>query len=1193
MLAQPEIKNTSLTFEHLPAYAAFLLEGRLEDVVRFHRKLSLENELPFLKDYIELPVDEQHRIGMTYTSELLELLAQNRASEQIRQVTGPDHSARFPQLDNYAITAEDIIKMNYVQRKTFLHFLPEYSTDASLLLRVMEDIDAYLMHLELAASRVRTEAVDEQLAASSHLLGQINHTLPGALYIFDLAQFRNQFANAKMEAVIGYTREEMNAFSAAAINELTHPADTATVWAHLDRCRVAADGEILSYKYRIRQKDGRYKWIRNFESVFKRDAEGKPIELIAIALDVDNEKRTADRLKQNESVYRQAERLSNIGSWHWEADTSELTWTDQLYTIYGLEPQSEKITLDRFLSFVHPADRALIADSIRAGFPGEVADYTFRIVTGDGVEKRIRSIAQISRDENGAVVSVTGTEHDITERETLLEQLKENESLYEQAQAIAHLGNWRWDPRTNRVAWSQEMYRIFGTPAGTNVTFERYVSLIHPADRDLVIDTIRDSLVNGGSYDFYYRILIDGAVRVVHSRGHRVSRDGANQMVGTAQDVTEWRNLVDKLQQSEQNYKLAQSLARLGNWSLDIESGLITWSEELARIYETDPSDRPEFRSWLASSVHPDDRERVLESYEKTLQTGVPLDQVHRIVLPDGRTKILHRRAELTRNEEGKPVTLRGTTQDITEQRLVERELENRQRFIEKITDATPSIIASYDIKSGTYTYVSEGIEKLLGYAPADVYAKGMSFFLDIVHPDDMVELASRNALAIEEANRTGPCDREPVLEFLYRMRHIDGRYRWFHTYGTVFDRDAEGNVLHVLNISLDVTEQHEATQKITDQEYFIQQIADASPTILYLFDVSTNGFVYVNREIFYVLGYSPEEILALDGDAVQALYHPDDRALLPERTGSTSRFQYQESMMQYECRLRSKTGDWCWFLVREIVFQKNEDGGIRQVLGAALDISKRKEMERTLVQNAFQLEQSNASLEEFAYVASHDLKEPLRKISTFGDRLVSTQAERLTDDGRIYLKKVVDASHRMQIMIDDLLSVSMISGNRAFQPSSLQAILEDARQAVESRIEQKGARIESDQLPEARIVASQFRQLFQNLLSNSLKFSREGVQPVISITHSILTATELESFNLPKATNYLRLTFRDNGIGFGNESAGKIFQIFQRLHGRSEYEGTGIGLAICKKIVEHHGGVIFATGVPDEGATFTILLPQ
>jgi signal transduction histidine kinase len=180
----------------------------------------------------------------------------------------------------------------------------------------------------------------------------------------------------------------------------------------------------------------------------------------------------------------------------------------------------------------------------------------------------------------------------------------------------------------------------------------------------------------------------------------------------------------------------------------------------------------------------------------------------------------------------------------------------------------------------------------------------------------------------------------------------------------------------------------------------------------------------------------------------------------------------------------------------------------------------------------------------------------------------------------------------RMQIMINYLLSISMISGNNEFEAHSLQQILNETLQTLEYKIEQKNAVIKADTLPDANIIPSQFRQLFQNLLSNSLKFVRDDVQPVVTIKCSYLKPYQVSHYQLGPAEKYLKLEFSDNGIGFENEFAGKIFAIFQRLHGRSEYEGSGIGLAICKKIVEHHGGVIYAAGVPGQGATFTIILP-
>jgi PAS domain S-box-containing protein len=533
-----------------------------------------------------------------------------------------------------------------------------------------------------------------------------------------------------------------------------------------------------------------------------------------------------------------------------------------------------------------------------------------------------------------------------------------------------------------------------------------------------------------------------------------------------------------------------------------------------------------------------------------------------------------------------------GTTQDVTEEYRVQQELKENQTFIRKITDATPSIIASYNINTGRYVFISEGLEKLLGHDPNDVMEQGVQFFVDIIHPDDARLVMEKNTKALEDAN-ANPDKNDFVVEFTYRMRHKNGHYRWFHTYGTIFDRNADNQVEHVLNISLDVTDQVEASQKIKEQEHFIQQIADASPTILYLYDVKKQSVAYINREIFFVLGYLPDEIINAGDEVTERLYHPEDFHLLPGRKQSGKTFQQVDSMIQYECRMKNKEGEWRWLLVREIVFKADEQGNITQILGAALDINRRKEMEKTILQNTLLLEQSNASLEEFAYVASHDLKEPLRKISTFGDRLVATHMDKLASDGKIYLQKIVDASQRMQTMISDLLSISMITGNTAFENYSLQKILEETLQTLEFKIEQQNAIIKSDPLPEAKIIPSQFRQLFQNLVSNSLKFVRPGVQPQITIRHSYVSAQDMVHYQLAAADNYQKLEFSDNGIGFENEYAGKIFAIFQRLHGRSEYEGSGIGLAICKKIVEHHGGIIYANGVPDVGAHFTIILPH
>jgi len=235
----------------------------------------------------------------------------------------------------------------------------------------------------------------------------------------------------------------------------------------------------------------------------------------------------------------------------------------------------------------------------------------------------------------------------------------------------------------------------------------------------------------------------------------------------------------------------------------------------------------------------------------------------------------------------------------------------------------------------------------------------------------------------------------------------------------------------------------------------------------------------------------------------------------------------------------------------------------------------------------------SNKELEQFAYVASHDLQEPLRKISAFGELLNEQYKGKLEGDGELYLERIINASTRMRTLITDLLNYSRVSRNTISEKINLSEVLDFVKEDIEILIKEKKALIHHTPLPYVIGNTSEFRQLFQNLISNSLKFSKQGVQPVISISAQESSGEELTRLPTYDASKkYMSIRFVDNGIGFEEEYAEKIFVIFQRLHGKDSYEGTGIGLAICKKIAEKYGGTIFAKSGPGNGAVFTIVLP-
>ncbi len=265
-----------------------------------------------------------------------------------------------------------------------------------------------------------------------------------------------------------------------------------------------------------------------------------------------------------------------------------------------------------------------------------------------------------------------------------------------------------------------------------------------------------------------------------------------------------------------------------------------------------------------------------------------------------------------------------------------------------------------------------------------------------------------------------------------------------------------------------------------------------------------------------------------------------------------------------------------------------------REIQERILSEQKVNLLNQQLMENILQLKATNEELDRFAYVASHDLQEPLRKIMIFGDRLANKYNEVLGDDAKEYLERMRKASERMQMLINNLLDFSKFSAtSQSFEETSLNRLIDDVLSDLEIEIERKKATIMIDQLPSLWVIPGQVRQLFQNLLSNSLKFCKKDVAPQIVIQAEKLKGMQIQGLPLSNPNeDYCRIYIKDNGIGFDEEYAEKIFVIFQRLHSNHSFEGTGIGLSICKKIVEKHNGLIAATSQPDKGSTFMITLP-
>jgi PAS domain S-box-containing protein len=424
---------------------------------------------------------------------------------------------------------------------------------------------------------------------------------------------------------------------------------------------------------------------------------------------------------------------------------------------------------------------------------------------------------------------------------------------------------------------------------------------------------------------------------------------------------------------------------------------------------------------------------------------------------------------------------------------------------------------------------------------------------------------------------------------------------------------DSVGNIYGVMFTLIDVTDQVIARNKLEEAELSMRGAVELAQLGTWSIDLATKGLTYSDRLIEW-FGYDPDKqnyngvipILseqdqeriakataqALSGesgglyDEIYTVIHPEtgkkrilhaqgktvfDPEGRPVRMNGTA----QDITIQIEIQTE---------LENQVQQRTEEIAAVVEELTAT-----NEELEHTNLQ----LTHSNQELEQFAYIASHDLQEPLRKISTFIQLLESKIEDNLDEKSKNYIDKIKNAAVRMSKLIRDVLAYSALpKNNQVFEAVNLESIAQNALEDYDVLMDKKGAVITWNSLPIIKAIPLQMSQLFFNLIGNALKFTRTDVKPKIEINCSTASPEEILSVNLKEGVSYYKIQFIDNGIGMTPENTKKIFSIFQRLHGKSEFEGTGIGLAMCKKIVQNHNGEINAQGSSENGAVFNVYLP-
>lgn len=500
--------------------------------------------------------------------------------------------------------------------------------------------------------------------------------------------------------------------------------------------------------------------------------------------------------------------------------------------------------------------------------------------------------------------------------------------------------------------------------------------------------------------------------------------------------------------------------------------------------------------------------------------------------------------------------------------------------FYKRLSSSGPGLVAIVKLTDLSIVFVNNAFEHYLGYTQDDVETEGVLFTQLI----DKYQL-TRFEYQIKRVEDNFEYRSQYVI---YRLKDKDGTIAPYYLYLSFVEDDEEedGRLVYLLLLP-DMSKFGMPFSTFDTKELFLEQFeSEDFGTFEWIIDVDK---VYWSQGLYAIYEVDPAQQEITSGFA-RSFVHPDDAGGL---IGDIDIAEETRGDLDLEFRIITAKGN-IKILHSLGRILKNPKGQPVKFVGSVRDVTSQRAIENDLKNKVEELNHSNKELEEFAYVASHDMQEPLRKITTFGSRLMERYRDVLTGDGGLYLSRMTSAAENMRQLITDLLDFSRIAKtDQPFGRVDLGIVLREVKTSLELVIEETGTVIKSNHLPVIEGVSSQMSQLFSNIISNAIKFHKEDVAPVITIHAEVAKPGELVHYKLPEDREYYKIEIEDNGIGFEEEYAARIFNVFQRLHGKADYPGSGIGLAICKKILEYHSGIIFAESALGKGAKFVFIIPR
>lgn len=822
-----------------------------------------------------------------------------------------------------------------------------------------------------------------------------------------------------------------------------------------------------------------------------------------------------------------------------------------------------------WLNMIHPDDRQIIEslykEQIAAGKPYEDDCRIYHSATGGYTWYKLKcQPCELNGAKGWMGVCMENQEfHSLNEELEYI--VAQRTAQLNEAQAIAHVGSFDWYIPTNYLYWSDELYRLFGyEPGMVDIDLDMLMSCVLPESREAALAYFNTSLAVAEEMEFVLWISKqdNGEKRALQIRLKVIpDQQGITERItGTAHDITERLEAETALILSKELSEniLRNSIDSICSW--DRELRYTTWNEATEKLTGIKKEDA------LGKSLY--------ELYPST--AGSEIEQIFKRVL-DGKQVHVHERRLFSAEEryyeawfmpmfdlQNEVTGGINIVHDVTERKLAEEQIKAEMEFRETLLNHSVDVILSFD-RDYKVTLWNKKAAEVIGLSSAEVVGKTLQEVLDAIGAyEDFDYSIFERVLAGESIN----------INRAYS--HIPGH----HKISYLPIRNENNEVSGGLIIVHDITEKMESiTQLKETQEHLLRSeamLAEAQKQAhMGSWEWSAiDNSVFWSDELYRIYGLAPQS-QRVTMDTYLGMVPESQReyvlGLHRECVVNRTPFEFEHEIIKPDGTVRIVAGQ-----VRPVT---DQEGRVIKMSGYTQDVTERREAELSLQLKNEELSRSNHELEQFAYVASHDLKEPLRMISSYTQLLWQKYGSQMNEDAKEYIEYAREGAFRMSALINDLLEYSRIGRiDAGWEKVDTTLAVEDALYNLKVLIDESGTILNYSGLPVIMHSALHTTQLFQNLISNAIKFRSEQ-QPVIEIS-------------CIKAENEWVFCVKDNGIGMDETHQDKIFLIFQRLHTRDKYPGTGVGLAICKKIVEQRGGRIWVESQPGQGSSFYFTVP-